>query len=480
MSKNISLRSLILVSSAVIGMQLPVSCATGSGPEYLEAFQSSYYGSMPDGDAIKEHELNLFVDYSTCIAQAMNYDQTGSRFYKALVAPLSHETKHFYSIKGSDIMEELGETFSLLRTIQEVNYADLAKAVEIIANGNTEAVLLTDGEYYQKSIAGGNINNPYMTNAFKTWLRKGHDIYIFAEPYVETNHGRQFNKKRFYFIFTDSRISNNIFDIITNNIDVKCYPEVQYYHLTASMPKLKAMGANQCSIPNPMLGIIPKACGNYEIQDWTGWRWKDITSYIINACDPDTGEPLKNGEPIITGLHLDKDFNGGCYQIEDISISVKDINSAYLNFTTLLDEALANNGIQNADRNTIFAYAGNIAQNMRINPAEAQNFMLLDKDGFKKNGDINILFDKYMFNGDFLFNKGYNYFKIDIDIQSCSNNFNNNQSAQSIFEFDSIDFPGQINTSVIESIKLAISDPAISNLIKGKTLYSIYVVCNKY
>ena len=156
---------------------------------------------MPDGDAIQENQLNLFVDYSTCIAQAMNYDHTSSRFYQALVPSLTHETKHYFSIKGNDIQEEQGETFSLLRTVKEVNYADLATAVEMIANGSTEAVLLTDGEYYQQSIAGGNINNPYMTNAFKTWLMKGHDVYIFAEPYVETNRGRQFNKKRFYLIF---------------------------------------------------------------------------------------------------------------------------------------------------------------------------------------------------------------------------------------------------------------------------------------
>ena len=85
-----------------------------------------------------------------------------------------------------------------------------------------------------------------------------------------------------------------------------------------------------------------------------------------------------------------------------------------------------------------------------------------------------------MFNGDFLYNKGYNYFKIDLNVQSCSNNVSSNPLAQSIFEFDSIDFVGETNTSVVESIKLAISDPAISNMIKGKTLYTIYVVCNKY
>lgn len=482
MQFNFLHKSFLLVAISMIGAQVLVSCDENSGysPEYLEAFHYSYYGAMSDDDAIQENELNLFVDYSTCIAQAMNYDQTGSRFYHVLVPSLTHATKHYYSIKGNVIKEEQGDTFSLLRTIQEVNYANLATAVEKIANGNTEAVLLTDGEYYQQSLAGGNINNPYMTNAFKTWLKKGHDIYIFAEPYVETNHNRLFNKKRFYFIFTDGRISNNIFEVITNNVDIEQYPEVQYYHLTASNPRLMAVGENACSIPNPMLGITPQVCGNFEIQDWTGWRWKDISSYIMNACDPNTGEPLQYGEPIITGLHLDKNFNGGCYRIEEINIVVKDINGEYLDFATALNEELGNNNISGIDINTIFPYAHNVAQGKRINPVEAKNFMILDKEEFRNHGNINILFDTPMFNGDFLFYKRYNYFKVDINVQSCSNNFSNNQLAQDIFQFDSIDFPGQMNTSVVESIKLAISDPTISNLVKGKTLYTIYVVCNKY
>lgn len=241
-----------------------------------------------------------------------------------------------------------------------------------------------------------------------------------------------------------------------------------------------AVGEEACSTPNAKLGISPQPCGNFEIQDWTGWRWKDISSYIMNACDPNTGEPLQYGEPIITGLHLDKNFNGGCYRIEEISLEVKDINNEYVDFSNSLYEELANNNIYETDLNTVFPYAHNVAQGKRINPADAKNFMLLDKDEFQSHGDINILFDTPMFNGDFLYNKGYNYFKIDLNVQSCSNNFSNNPLAQSIFEFDSIDFPGQMNTSVVESIKLAISDPAISNIVKGKTLYTIYVVCNKY
>jgi hypothetical protein len=52
--------------------------------------------------------------------------------------------------------------------------------------------------------------------------------------------------------------------------------------------------------------------------------------------------------------------------------------------------------------------------------------------------------------------------------------------AEQIFSFDSIDIPGQNNTSVVESIKQAISKPSVSNMVKGKTIYSIYVRTNKH
>ena len=59
-------------------------------------------------------------------------------------------------------------------------------------------------------MAGANPNNPYLADAFKTWMKKGHDIFIISEPYIETNNGLQYNKKRFYFLFTDTRLKVTI------------------------------------------------------------------------------------------------------------------------------------------------------------------------------------------------------------------------------------------------------------------------------
>ena len=123
----------------------------------------------------------MFVDYSTCITLGQH-----SPFFQSLVPSFVAATKHYYSIKGDKIVEEQNiNVFQALSNIVEVNYADLKQAANLIVNGNSEGVLLTDGEYYQKNIAGGGISDPYMANAFKQWLKKGHDIYILAEPYLE-------------------------------------------------------------------------------------------------------------------------------------------------------------------------------------------------------------------------------------------------------------------------------------------------------
>lgn len=52
-------------------------------------------------------------------------------------------------------------------------------------------------------------------------VEKGHDIYIVAEPYKEAYNGNVFDKKRFYFLFTDSRVPNNIYDRILQCVDMK-------------------------------------------------------------------------------------------------------------------------------------------------------------------------------------------------------------------------------------------------------------------
>ena len=49
---------------------------------------------------IQPGDLSLFVDYSNCIAKGMQ-----SPFYQKMVSPLTAATKHFWSIKGDQILK---------------------------------------------------------------------------------------------------------------------------------------------------------------------------------------------------------------------------------------------------------------------------------------------------------------------------------------------------------------------------------------
>lgn len=88
----------------------------------------------------------------------------------------------FYSIKGNVIKEETKDrqmVYQLLRTVKEVNNADIKTAVNRIVNGNRQAVLITDGEFFTQGITGDNLNNPYLSESFRTWMKKGNDIYTY-------------------------------------------------------------------------------------------------------------------------------------------------------------------------------------------------------------------------------------------------------------------------------------------------------------
>ena len=441
--------------------------------DQLVDFHRAYF--LSQDDVIEEGNLALYVDYSTCIADAMKPNSM-SRFYMDVVPSLTNAAKQYFSIKGANIVEEPNpDVYTLLKSVVEVNYADLRSAAEMIANGNTEAILLTDGEYYEQSIAKSHVNDPYLAPAFEKWLTRGHDIYVFSEPYVEVNRGRQFNKKRFYFLFTDSRLQDNIFSKIEKNVKIESYPDVRYYHLTANNPSLQINSEtakfNDCATPNELLMCRPDAHGNYEIEDWSNMDWKSIQNFIFYACDQTTGEALPDGDVVITGLALDKNFQGGCYRIEDIDLKVYGINQAYKDFVN--NQYDPNTGEQLSPEV--------VAQNHPLTLTHAQNFMKLDKQEFADHGLINIYFDPQMFDPTILYDGDpYSYFKLDILVKDYSNNFSHNPLAEEIFTFDSIDMPGQNNISIVESIKQTVSKPAVSNMVKGKTIYSIYVRTNKY
>lgn len=445
-----SIKECAIYGFIAIGLSSCCCTTTPSDTKHIKEFHlTNFYQSS---NMIEEDHLALYVDYSTCIAEGMKT----SPLYIKLVPSFVDAAKTYHSIKGSIITkEEPADTYNRLLNIQEVNYADLKSAAEEIANGNTEAALLTDGEYYNPTIAGANPNNPYLAKAFKTWMKKGHDIFIISEPYVEANHGQHYNKKRFYFLFTDSRLKNNIYERIMKTANLEDFPDVHLFHLSAEHPGIMAVG-NSAS-PNDILAATIESYGIFEIQDWT-IDWKNINKFIMGAVNEQTGEALPNGDVVISGLKVDRNSFGG-YKISDVDIKVYDMNSEYMDFYTKKEA------------------------NEKVGPLENEltecpNFLMIDHNEFARHGIINLYFDVMRLDNAFLdYGCPNNYFKIDFFITKTENIFSNYSS---MFTFDLLGQPGLTNSSVVTSIEQCLVDNDLQNQMKHSPFYTIYVKSNKY
>ena len=401
---------------------------------------------------IESGNLSLFVDYSNCIADGM-----ASPFYQKMVSPLTAATKEYWSIKGSDISKEEGSVYDLLNNIQNTNYSALDKAINQMASLNSESVLLTDGELFTQTATKNNPNNPYMHDAFKTWLLRGHDIHIIAEPYIETYNGRQFNKKRFYIIFTDDRIEGNVYHRIKQVVDFTQSPEVDEFHLSGNYPWIVPTNG-VASTPNADIAASVKSYGNFEVQEWP-LSWENITAIIANAFD-EKGTPLVCGDKLIGGLKINRNAFG-CYRISDIGIRVTNINDSYNTLYDALEQ-------------------GQSGQGLDFNEYPIEKFVKLDNDEFKRHSSVDIYLDINNFAPDKnteLNGRLNNYFKIEIYIKDIENILENNIE---IFNFDSLTSPGQNNISISESLKNCVFDPELINKLKGKVLYTIYVKSEKY
>ena len=416
---------------------------TPDDTKYLEEFHLANF--EPNEKSLQENKLNLFVDYSTCNMLGQN-----SQFFQDIAASLVNKTSAYYSIKGSEIKQEQGDVYTLLRNIEEVNYAELAKAAQMMANDDCESVMITDGEYYTPSIAKGHDNDPYLANAFKTWILKGFDVHIISEPYIEPYNGQSFNKKRFYIIFTDDRMQNNIYERIRRTVDFTQFPDVDEFHISASHPQLKGNG-NNCSTQNEILESKSKGFGTFEIEDWDGCDWKTIEDELVNGVDEKTGEPLGFDKPIIQ-MGLDKN-SFGCYRIKSLNLKVYDINQEYTKYY----EAKVNG--EKLGR-----------QDYTLN--ELENFMQIDSKEFEKHSKINISFNQDWFDPSVLSGKPYNYFKLDLSIGDVQSIFDQHEEK---FEFESITKQGTKNVSVASSIKQCLADDKVLDKMRGQVIYSIYI-----
>ncbi len=449
--------SVISAHLFIVGL-ICILCLAGCGGKvemddnYIEPFHNAYFEQFTD--EIQMKHVALYLDYSTCVKQAQD---NGSPFFDAISSYITDENyvTDFYAIK-QHVEKVQGRVYDLIKQpVTDIVGADIKTAAETISSGNTEAILITDGEYYVPGNSKFNENSSWMSTAIIKWLQRGHEIFIFAEPYKEVE---KYNKYRYYFIFTDTRSTDNIYKLIDDNISMQSFPDVKPYHLTANHFDLYTKNGKS-STPNDNLGCNPIHCnGSYEVQVWDQLSWKDIYRFIATTTD-DMGNSLPDGEAVISGLKLDRNSKGSCFRITDVDVRISNISNEYQNFCVGVDKGLDPKQIAKQDP---------------IALKYMDNFIKLDKDEFKKHGNLDVYFDVNNFDPSLLYNKGCeNLLKIDFVVKNFQENFSG--KADSIFTFAIPNRDGKKNTSLVESIKVALSDAKIKEQLNNRIIYTIYV-----
>lgn len=399
--------------------------------------------------ALTPNQLALYVDYSNCIAQGQH-----SAFFQAFEPSLTASAKQYFAIKGKNIEpHSVDSTYSLLRTIDNVSFADLKTAAERIANGNTEGVLLTDGEYYERSVAKGNDNNPYLAKAFKTWLKKGHDIFIFAEPYEEMVNNRAVQKKRFYFLFTDQRLPDNIYDRVKQSVRLEDFPGTSEFHFSVRAPFLYSPNGKGMQPSELLSAEVLKATGYYEVQEWKA-AWKKTVEHKLQKAKDKDGK-VRDGKPFESGIHFDRNILGG-YRIDRLTAKVYNVNQEYSKFCSAKDKEKLGK---------------------EINLIECEDFVKVNDKQLAAKDSVELTFAGKKFKPKKVLNgTPFNYTKIDLfatDISPMTNVY------LPLFTFESLTHPGEQNVSVGASIQQCLIDPEIKELILKTPIYTLYIKSNK-
>lgn len=446
---------LLVGAGSLIGIGFLTGCSSGRTPtpesaDKLAEFHEFYFEKQ--NEKLNPNALALYVDYSNCIAEGQH-----SRFFQAFEPSLTASAKQYFAVKGKNIEPHAADsTYALLRTIDNVPFADLKTAAERIANGNTEGVLLTDGEYYEPTVTKGNDNNPYLAEAFKTWLKKGHDIFIFVEPYEELVGARSVQKKRFYFLFTDQRLPDNIYNRVKQTVHLEDFPGTSEFHFSVRAPFLYSPDDKGMQPDKLLSAKVLKAAGNYEVQDWeAGWE-DDIEPMIVKIKEDEEGKKLTDGKPFETGLRVDRNCLGG-YRIDRLTAKVSNVNQPYADFCTAKEEK--------------------VQPEKEIEPGDCEGFVKVDDKKFSANGIVELTFAGDLYNPDeALDGDPFNYTKIDLfatDISPMTEVY------LPLFTFESLTHPGEQNVSVGASIEQCLINPEIKERILKTPIYTLYIKSNK-
>jgi hypothetical protein len=275
----------------------------------------------------------LYLDHSTCVIDAR---QNLKSVFNALRPQLGQYSDTLILIKGDDfenvpLNRSDNKVFQVLQTIQQdIPHADILKAVEQICNDNQQAILITDCEFFRDGLVHD--QDPYLSEPFKNWIKKGHSIYIVVEPY----HENRSPKKRFYYFFTNDRMQAPISHNMMN--------EIQPF-LNDGSCKLFVLTNTDILVQREKNNMVDNNL-TFTVEDKTNFEfveisdsWEAIREYVMKLDE--YGE-LITGEipvPLIKNLIFS---NGKNYIIKDVRIKATNITAQYLALedSTITTEAI--------------------------------------------------------------------------------------------------------------------------------------------
>lgn len=319
---------------------LPNSC----GPKHLGVDKQILQTKIYEPTAIKYQSLQqstvLYLDHSTCVIDA----RKNSNVFKKLLGQLGLYADTLCLIK-KDILEKIPNTdksptstdvYNIINDINDdIKFADIGKAVEEISGNNSQAILITDFEYFDKN--GKNQDGfPYLSGAFKSWLEKGHSIYIITETYKEGSNV----KKRFYVIFTDDKLQAPISNVVKAEIQGLVENGVcTWFKMTNSDIGVESPKSDMV---NPNLTFNVDYLNGFELISIDD-SWEAIREYVMKLDKYGEPIPEEKSEPLISNLIL---VNGENFKINDIQVEATNITSKYL---ALEDSSVTANEINISD-----------------------------------------------------------------------------------------------------------------------------------
>jgi hypothetical protein len=376
--------------------------------------------------------VNLYIDYSTCMVEAVR----SSAFFAQIRPRITGMNPVLYGIKGNNINKITSDNVTVnveLNNINEFPYANLKRASEQICSGNNQAIMITDGEYWTEGI-GEMTDLPFFKDAFIIWLSRGFDIYVFVEDYREEYRSVSYDKKRFYFIFTDDNLQNNIYEGLNSAFDFSQYSSsVRLVKLSLNDIQIRGKLSFYSELESTL--ITDRGFTAFEIES----DWNNMDTYILNATNSDDGTVIEGGNYLLRGLQMTSDMLSA-YSYPDLDIKVYNVSSSFL-----------------------------YNEKPDLPKCEIKDVFVFDKELYKKTGEIGIKMSKDYYNYNSLRDTSQNLLRIDIVAEVTNKRLN-----ESDFEWRSLSSRG-LNRSVYESIFQTIIDPLIDPSLNKKGLYTIYL-----